>query len=74
MPTRGVVVTDLMGLHAGANPISGDISVQALGLLIEGGEVAYPVENFTISGNLLELFSRVVGLSETLERGGRSLS
>jgi PmbA protein len=54
----GVVVTELMGLHAGANPISGDISLQALGLRVEGGE-SHPVENFVMSGNLFELFERV---------------
>lgn len=65
--THGVIVTDLMGLHAGANPISGDVSVQAFGLLVEGGEIAHPVEDFTVSGNLLELLTRIVGLGETLE-------
>ena len=68
-PVQGVVVTDLMGLHAGANPISGDVSVQAFGLLMEGGEVAHPVEDFTVSGNLLELLRRVVGVGNTLEWG-----
>ncbi|WP_456444555.1 TldD/PmbA family protein [Oceanithermus sp.] len=64
---EGVRVTDLMGVHAGANPISGDFSLQALGLKIEGGETAYPVENFTISGNVFELLQRIVAVGDDLE-------
>jgi len=64
---EGVRVTDLMGVHAGANSISGDFSLQAPGLKIEGGEAAYPVENFTISGNLFELLERVVAVGSELE-------
>jgi PmbA protein len=63
----GIVITDLMGLHAGANPISGEFSLQALGLKVEGGEVAYPVENFTVAGNFLELLSRITALGTELE-------
>ncbi len=63
----GVVVTDLMGVHAGANPISGDVSLQAFGLLVENGEVRGPVDNFALSGNLLELLARISALGETLE-------
>ncbi len=63
----GIVVTDLMGLHAGANPISGEFSLQALGLKVEGGEVAYPVENFTVAGNFLELLTRITALGSELE-------
>ncbi|RIH83685.1 Metalloprotease PmbA [Meiothermus luteus] len=64
---NGVVVTDLMGLHAGANPISGEFSLQALGLWVERGEVAYPVENFTVAGNFLELLSAITALGTELE-------
>ncbi len=63
----GVLVTDLMGVHAGANPISGDFSLQALGIKIEDGEEAYPVENFTISGNFFELLERIVAVGDDLE-------
>lgn len=65
-PRDGVVVTDLMGLHAGANPVSGDISLQALGLKLEGGE-SYPVDNFVISGNLFKLLEKVVGVGDRPE-------
>lgn len=62
----GVVVTDLMGVHAGANPITGDVSLQGLGLRVEGGE-ARPVENFALSFNLFQLLERVEAVGDTLE-------
>ena len=62
----GVLVTDLLGLHAGANPITGDLSLQAFGIKIEGDE-RYPVENFVISGNLFELLKRVSAVGDESE-------
>ncbi|GIW26353.1 TldD/PmbA family protein [Meiothermus sp.] len=64
---NGIILSDLMGLHAGANPISGEFSLQALGLWVEGGEVAYPVENFTVAGNFLELLANITALGTELE-------
>ncbi|MBO1437305.1 TldD/PmbA family protein [Meiothermus sp. CFH 77666] len=64
---EGIIISDLMGLHAGANPISGEFSLQALGLKVEGGEVAYPVENFTVAGNFLELLANITALGTELE-------
>jgi PmbA protein len=43
-------VTELIGM--GFNPVTGDYSRGAAGLWIEGGEIAYPVEEITIAGNL----------------------
>lgn len=65
--TEGVVVTELMGLHAGANPVSLDFSVQALGLWVEEGEVRHAVENFAVSGNLLELLQAVEAVGDDLD-------
>jgi PmbA protein len=64
---RGVVVAELMGVHAGCNPVSGQFSLQALGLWVEGGEVAHPVEDFAVCGDFLELLRRVVALGDRLE-------
>ncbi|WP_117238406.1 TldD/PmbA family protein [Thermus sediminis] len=65
--TEGVVVTEFMGLHAGANPVSLDFSLQALGLWVEEGEVRHAVENFAVSGNLLELFQAVEAVGNDLD-------
>ncbi|UFS70541.1 TldD/PmbA family protein [Geomonas sp. RF6] len=55
---RGVLVTEVMGMHT-ANPISGDFSVGAAGFYLEGGKVVHPVKGIAIAGNILELFSAV---------------
>jgi PmbA protein len=55
---RGVLITDVMGIHT-ANPISGDFSVGASGFYLEGGEILHPVKGIAIAGNLLELFRGV---------------
>ncbi len=63
----GVLITEFMGLHAGANPISLDFSLQALGLWVEEGEVRHGVENFAVSGNLLDLLQGVDGVFGEVE-------
>ena len=40
----------------GFNPTTGDYSRGAAGLWIENGELAYPVEEITVAGNLLDMF------------------
>jgi PmbA protein len=57
-PDDGVIVTDVMGVHAGANPVTGDFSLQGLGLRVQAGERT-PVENFALSGNLFDLLEAV---------------
>ncbi len=65
--TEGVVITEFMGLHAGADPVSLDFSLQALGLWVEEGEVRHAVENFAVSGNLLELLQAVEAVGDDLD-------
>lgn len=55
---KGVLITDVMGIHT-ANPISGDFSVGASGFYLEGGAIQYPVKGIAVAGNLLELFKGV---------------
>jgi PmbA protein len=61
----GILVTDLMGVHAGANPITGDVSVQAHGLRVEGGEMR-PVDNFAVAFNLFGLLERIEAVGDDL--------
>ncbi|GGM95538.1 peptidase C69 [Thermus composti] len=63
---EGVLITEFMGLHAGANPVSLDFSLQALGLWVEEGEARHAVENFAVSGNLLDLLQAIEGLGKEL--------
>jgi len=55
----GVYVTDVAGLHSGVNPVTGVFSVGASGRLIKGGELAEPVREFTIAGNLVSMLKAV---------------
>jgi PmbA protein len=48
----GVLVQYVSGLHSGVNPISGDFSCGASGLLIENGQLGGPVREFTIASTL----------------------
>ncbi|MGH8688290.1 MAG: metalloprotease PmbA [Burkholderiales bacterium] len=67
---RGLLVTELLG-H-GVNLITGDYSRGAAGYWVEGGEIAYPVEEITIAGNLKDMFRNVVASgSDILVRGSR---
>lgn len=55
----GVFVTDVAGLHSGVNPVTGVFSVGASGRIIRDGQLAEPVREFTIAGELVEMLSAV---------------
>jgi PmbA protein len=68
---RGLLVTELLG--QGINMVTGDYSRGAAGYWVEGGEIAYPVEEITIAGNLKEMFKQIAAIgSDVLVRSGRS--
>jgi PmbA protein len=62
---RGLVVTEVMG--QGVNLVTGDYSRGASGYWVEDGELAYPVEEITIAGNLRDLFAGIVALGNDVE-------
>jgi PmbA protein len=55
----GVYVTEVAGLHSGVNPVTGRYSVGASGRAIHGGELAEPLREFTIAGDLLGTLAAV---------------
>lgn len=55
----GVMITSISGLHAGANPITGDFSLLSEGFTISEGKKAAPIKNFTISGNFFSLLKDI---------------
>jgi PmbA protein len=61
---RGFYVTELIGF--GINMVTGDYSRGAVGLWIEDGQLAYPVEEVTVAGNLLEMFQAIDGVGNDL--------
>jgi PmbA protein len=57
----GVLIRDVAGLHSGVNPVTGVFSVGATGLAIRGGELAEPLREFTIAGDLTSMLRAVRG-------------
>ena len=55
----GLLLTSLMGLHAGTNAVSGDFSLSAEGFRIKGGRIDTPVEQITVAGNFYQLLAEV---------------
>ena len=60
---NGVFIDSLEGLHSGANPISGDFSLQGGGFLIEHGSLTTPVKSFTVAGNFFEVLKNIVAVA-----------
>ena len=69
---NGFYVTELIGF--GVNGVTGDYSRGAVGLWIDNGELAYPVEEVTVAGNLLEMFAAVEGVGNDLVLRDRTVS
>ena len=65
----GLLVQELIG--QGVNGVTGDYSRGAVGYWIDQGEIAYPVHEVTIAGNLRELYPRIVAIGNDQDtRGG----
>ncbi|NWF51795.1 MAG: TldD/PmbA family protein [Nitrospirae bacterium] len=62
---RCLYVTEAMGVHT-ANPVSGEFSVGVSGIWIENGEVAFPVNEAVISGNILSFFGNIEAVGDDL--------
>jgi PmbA protein len=56
---EGVFVNDVAGLHSGVNPVTGVFSVGASGRMVRGGQLAEPVREFTIAGELVAMLGAV---------------
>ena len=64
---NGVMINELNGLHAGANAISGDFSLQSAGYMIENGKKGTYVKSFTVAGNFYDLLKNIVALADNGE-------
>lgn len=62
----GLVIVDVSGLHAGLNPVSGEFSLVAKGLLVENGKVVRPVDQITVGGSFLQMLNGVLALGSDL--------
>jgi PmbA protein len=64
---RGLLVQSLTGLHSGVNPVSGDVSVGAEGLLIRDGTLAEPVREITLATTLQRLLLDLRAVGDDVE-------
>lgn len=62
----GLIITELGGLHAGIDAVSGDFSLLAAGLLVDGGSIIRSVEQITIAGNFLSLLNGIIAVGNDL--------
>jgi PmbA protein len=67
----GLLVTELIGM--GVDYVNGDYSRGASGYWVENGQIAYPVEEITIAGNLREIFAGIAAVgADVITRGNKS--
>lgn len=66
MVPEAFFVQSVSGLHSGTNPISGDFSVGAEGLMVRGGEFAEPVREVTIASTLQRMLQGIVAVGSDL--------
>ena len=67
MAGNGLYITELKGLHAGANAVTGDFSIESAGFRIVDGKKGEAVRSFTIAGNFFELLKSISALSNKVE-------
>ena len=65
---EGVYVTELIG--QGVNPVTGDYSRGASGFAIRGGQLAEPIAEFTVAGNLIAMFAALTPADDLIFRHG----
>jgi PmbA protein len=63
----GILIQQVQGLHSGVNPVSGDFSTGAAGLVIRNGQVAEPVREFTIASTLQRMLLDIAEVGGDLE-------
>ncbi len=66
--SRGLLLTELMG--QGINIVTGDYSRGAAGFWVENGEIQYPVNEITVAGNLRDMYARIQGIADDVDRRG----
>ncbi len=65
---EGLLVQSVSDVHSGVNPVSGDFSVGAEGVLIRGGALADPVREITVASTLQRMLQGIVAVGSDIER------
>jgi PmbA protein len=60
------LIQDVSGVHSGANPISGEFSVGATGLRIEGQALGAPLREMTVASTLPEMLAGIAAVGDDL--------
>jgi len=63
---EGLYVQSVTGIHSGVNPVSGDFSVGAEGLMIRGGQLAESIREVTVASTLQRMLQSVVEIGNDL--------
>ncbi len=66
----GLLVTEFIGF--GVNIVTGDYSRGAAGFWVEGGEIAYPVDEITVAGNLKDMFMGIAAVGNDVDTRGNT--
>ena len=66
---EGLYITELKGLHAGCDAVTGDFSIESAGFAVKNGKLAGPVKAFTVAGNFFELLKSIEAVGCEVETG-----
>lgn len=63
----GIYLTELKGLHAGANSVTGDFSLESFGFRVREGRKCEAITSFTIAGNFFELMKNIEAIANEVK-------
>lgn len=66
---NGIYITSLQGLHAAADAVTGDFSLESAGFMIRDGKKAEAVKSFTVADNFFNILKKIDGISDTVKWG-----
>ena len=70
MVGNGVLITDIQGLHAGLNPVSGSFNLQSSGFKIKDGKISDAITLFVVSGNIIDMLNNVKAIGNDFDYKG----
>ena len=66
---NGIYITELKGLHAGANAVTGDFSIESAGFEVKNGKIGSAIKSFTVAGNFFEFIKNIEAFSNNVKFG-----
>lgn len=65
----GIYITELKGLHAGCNAVTGDFSIESAGFRVKDGVLCEAVKSFTVAGNFFDLLKEIEAIGDRVHFG-----